>query len=299
MKDRRRAALGFNAVPGLPPLPLKVWRMLEANADLPDDRFLAWVRESFDAKITVAVEERLQRWTEISAVLDDWRQSGIWRVDELTPSYPRLWIDRLGLARPAMLFGLGNQSLLNRRAIGVVGSRSASEQILQATVSMAKQAVDLDYAVCSGGARGVDQVAAMAALDAGGDAVVLCADRLQNVAKPFQTRSVDHWCAATAISPNSTFNVGNAMARNKLIYGLSKATIVMACDVETGGTWSGAVEALKAENGIVLVWLGEGALEGNRRLLEMGALGIRQPEALYEALLEGQAMQSSLFDDLN
>jgi predicted Rossmann fold nucleotide-binding protein DprA/Smf involved in DNA uptake len=36
------------------------------------------------------------------------------------------------------------------------------------------------------------------------------------------------------------------MGRNKLIYGLADFGVVVSSDYKTGGTWSGAVEALKA-----------------------------------------------------
>lgn len=54
--------------------------------------------------------------------------------------------------------------------------------------------------------------------------------------------------------PAAGFSVGNAMQRNKLIYALSDASLVVNSDYETGGTWSGAVEQLeKYHFGVVYV----------------------------------------------
>jgi len=44
--------------------------------------------------------------------------------------------------------------------------------------------------------------------------------------------------------PGAGFNVGNAMQRNKLIYALADAALVVNSDFEKGGTWAGAVEQL-------------------------------------------------------
>jgi predicted Rossmann fold nucleotide-binding protein DprA/Smf involved in DNA uptake len=44
--------------------------------------------------------------------------------------------------------------------------------------------------------------------------------------------------------PSAGFNVGNAMQRNKLIYALADASLVVNSDFKKGGTWSGAVEQL-------------------------------------------------------
>lgn len=46
----------------------------------------------------------------------------------------------------------------------------------------------------------------------------------------------------TPYSPEAPFSVGNAMGRNKLIYALSDLTLVVAAEVETGGSWSAAAE---------------------------------------------------------
>lgn len=71
--------------------------------------------------------------------------------------------------------------------------------------------------------------------------------------------------------PSATFSVGNAMGRNKIIYGLSRCTIVVASDHETGGTWAGATEALKNGYGRVASWIGPGGGAGISALVRSGA----------------------------
>lgn len=44
--------------------------------------------------------------------------------------------------------------------------------------------------------------------------------------------------------PSAGFNVGIAMQRNKLIYALADASLVVNSDLNKGGTWAGAVEQL-------------------------------------------------------
>ena len=45
--------------------------------------------------------------------------------------------------------------------------------------------------------------------------------------------------------PEVRFQVWNAMDRNKYIYALSSAGLVMNADLNKGGTWSGAIEILE------------------------------------------------------
>lgn len=71
------------------------------------------------------------------------------------------------------------------------------------------------------------------------------------------------------------------MGRNKVIYGLSTATVVVAADAEKGGTWAGAVEALKQHIAPVVTWTGAGAGEGNERLVELGATALTSVGELF------------------
>jgi predicted Rossmann fold nucleotide-binding protein DprA/Smf involved in DNA uptake len=45
--------------------------------------------------------------------------------------------------------------------------------------------------------------------------------------------------------PAAGFNVGHAMQRNKVVYALSDAALVVNAEVDKGGTWAGAVEQLE------------------------------------------------------
>ena len=68
------------------------------------------------------------------------------------------------------------------------------------------------------------------------------------------------------------------MGRNKLIYGLSDFAIVVSSDFQTGGTWAGAVEALKAGWCPVFVRDGPDVPKGNRELLRLGAAPLAESE---------------------
>jgi predicted Rossmann fold nucleotide-binding protein DprA/Smf involved in DNA uptake len=102
----------------------------------------------------------------------------------------------------------------------------------------------------SGGAKGVDKISMNAALSERGTAVGILADNLERAIRAPEIREAlirGDLCLATAFAPNAGFSVGAAMGRNKLIYSLADYAIVVSSDVEKGGTWSGAKEALKAK----------------------------------------------------
>src|SRR5213594_4019382 len=82
----------------------------------------------------------------------------------------------------------------------------------------------------------------------------------------------------TPYVPTAGFSVGAAMGRNKLIYGLADYGVVVSSEFQTGGTWAGATEALKAGWRPVFVRTGDGVPQGNRELVKLGAQSIPDTE---------------------
>src|SRR5262249_55801847 len=131
-----------------------------------------------------------------------------------------------------------------------VGSRSINQEASELTELIGTACAESGLTVYSGGARGVDKTAMGKSLEAGGTAAGLLADSLERAVRIAENR---RWIddertlvLATPYSPHASFNVGMAMARNKLIYALADFGLVIASDAHKGGTWAGAEEALKA-----------------------------------------------------
>ena len=126
----------------------------------------------------------------------------------------------------------------------------------------------------SGGARGTDRLAMGAALDAGGIAFGVLADSLERTVRQPDLRQLlldGQLVLLTPYAPTAGFSVGAAMGRNKVIYGLADYAVVVSSDHQTGGTWAGAVEALKAGWCPVFARDGAAVPKGNRELLKLGA----------------------------
>jgi predicted Rossmann fold nucleotide-binding protein DprA/Smf involved in DNA uptake len=85
----------------------------------------------------------------------------------------------------------------------------------------------------------------------------------------------------TPYKPTAGFSVANAMGRNKLIYALSQTTVVVASDLESGGTWAGAVEAIRQGIAPVAVWRGDGEGPGNAELERRGARACTSIDDLF------------------
>jgi predicted Rossmann fold nucleotide-binding protein DprA/Smf involved in DNA uptake len=241
--------------------------------------------------------------------LDRLAELGIWVITRFDENYPPRFTERLKGAAPVMLYGAGDARLLSRRGLAVVGSRNIDQRGFALTEFIGNACAESKLVVYSGGARGVDKTAMGAALLAGGSTAGLLADSLEKAIRAADARrhlEEGHLALATPYSPHASFNVGMAMARNKLIYALADFGLVIASDAEKGGTWAGAEEALKSGWIPVFVVDGPNAPDGNRLLIKRGAIPFpdsfdESPSSLGD-WLEGHmparepvAVQGSLF----
>ena len=195
--------------------------------------------------------ERIQhlrnRGASLSLALDKWQSAGVWIMDRQHPHYPQNFRKHLKHQSPALLFGVGNSELLTKNSIGFVGSRDCSIEDEQSTKQYVEQINRLGFQVVSGAAKGVDTHAMLASLENGNEAIGIMAESL------FRASASNNWrqhlkdnklVLISPFFPESRFTPANAMARNKYIYLLSKATVVVTSG-EKGGTWEGAKENLK------------------------------------------------------
>lgn len=244
-------------------------------ADVPgiDGETAATIRELLDSAPAATIEA------------SDLEQIGIDVVTVLDDAYPSALRDRLGDQAPPVLFAVGGLALLDGGGIGIVGSRDISEDGKEAAESIAAAAAGEGLSVVSGAARGVDSFAMNAAFMAGGTVIGVLADSLQaRIRKPGVLEAIDAGttCLLSQQHPSTGFSAGSAMSRNKIVYALTRTTVVISADVESGGTWAGATEALKKALTDVAVWTGPGSGPGNQRLVELGGRPVADPHDVLE-----------------
>jgi predicted Rossmann fold nucleotide-binding protein DprA/Smf involved in DNA uptake len=111
-------------------------------------------------------------------------------------------------------------------------------------------------------------------LEADGIAVGAMADSLERAVRQPDVRQYildGRLALLTPYAPTAGFSVGAAMGRNKLVYGLADYGVVVSSEFQTGGTWAGATEALKAKWCPVFVRTADSIPQGNKELLKLGA----------------------------
>ncbi len=222
----------------------------------------------------------LNRAGALGLAVEKWQRAGLWMLIRADSDYPSRLKKHLQADSPPVLFGCGNRRLLDQGGIAIIGSRHANPEDLAFTTSLGTEAALQGLSVISGGARGVDETAMLGALGREGTAVGVLSDSLLRVATSARFRPSllnGNLALISPFNPEAGFDVGNAMGRNKYIYCLADAAVVIAADKEQGGTWSGAVENLR--HGWTPLWIKPHSdpTSGNAELVQRGGRWL--PEA--------------------
>lgn len=227
------------------------------------------------------LERLLERGAQLALAVERWQSRAIWVLSRADADYPRRLKRRLGQKAPPVLYGCGERAGLDEGGLAVVGPRNSPDDLLSYAASVGELAAQAERTVVSGAARGVDRAAMNGALEVSGRAVGVLASDLLRLATNRQHREPLMSGRLTLISaydPSARFQVWSAMERNDHIYALADAALVVDALVGKGGTWTGAVDALKGGFGTrVFVRTALGESEGLAALRKRGAAPWPEP----------------------
>jgi DNA processing protein len=179
---------------------------------------------------------RLQRTSSPEAVAASLDELGITALTLLDADYPS------GLRHitdpPPVLFVKGSLPSDDVVAVALVGTRRATPYGRTVAERLARGLAQAGVAVVSGLARGVDTVAHHAVLDAGGCTVAVLGNGLDQVYPPenagLARRVIEHGALISEFSPGVPPDALNFPRRNRLISGLSAATVIVEAGARSG-----------------------------------------------------------------
>ena len=232
------------------------------------------------------IKSLLGRGFLLSQAVDRWHSRGIWVISRADAAYPKRLKAKLRENAPPILYGCGEQSLLELGGLAVVGSRNIDDTLLKYTMNVGALAAASNRPIVSGAARGIDSSAMAGALERGGVVIGVMADSLEKAALAKGNREALREGRLVLISsydPTAGFNVGHAMQRNKSIYALADVGLVVTSDFEKGGTWAGAIEQLEKLHYVpVFVRNGADCGKGNAALIQHGGRPWPEPNSPQE-----------------
>ena len=160
-------------------------------------------------------------------------------VTRVSEEYPLAVRKRLGLDAPGCLWAKGNLAILNTQTVALVGSRELQESNRKFAEIAGREVARQGYTLVSGNARGADQIAQNACLEAGGKVINIVADELHK--HPLK----ENVLYLSEDSFDLPFSAARALSRNRVIHALGYITLVVQCDLGKGGTWDGTLKNLQ------------------------------------------------------
>ncbi|NTU78712.1 MAG: DNA-protecting protein DprA [Chloroflexales bacterium] len=231
-----RYYLGFNLVPGIGPARLA--RLVERCGSLA----AAWHADAFelagaglDGKASAALLATRAR-VDLDAELERAARLGVALLTLDDPGYPRLLREIPGA--PPLIYVRGALASSDDWAVAVVGTRAPSAYGREAAYTLARDLASASVVVVSGLALGVDTVAHEAALAAGGRTVAVLGSGVDLPYPGSNRRLAERIVAQGALV--SDFPLGTAPVaanfppRNRIISGLSRATLVVEAGEQSG-----------------------------------------------------------------
>jgi DNA processing protein len=206
------------------------------------------VRECRDVVDESRMVRLLGRGFLLSQVVERWQARAIWVISRADGEYPKRLKTRLREDAPPVLYGCGDIRILDSGGLAIVGSRHVDDSLIDYSMAIARLAARAGRTVVSGGAKGIDLAAMRGALESSGKVSGVLSDSLERAAMNREHRNLlleGRLVLISPYDPGAGFNVGNAMQRNKVIYALADASLVVNADIHKGGTWAGAVEQLE------------------------------------------------------
>jgi len=142
--------------------------LVEKNLN-PEDLLTGYTEHLRDWKHTTITKQRLisllERKTSLAIALDKWTKAGIWVLNRSETGYPQKIRERLKNAAPPILFGLGDQKLLNQKYIAILGGKEIDQADEITCSSVVGRAVAQGYGVVTGGNKGIEELALLATID--------------------------------------------------------------------------------------------------------------------------------------
>ncbi|MEL7262359.1 MAG: DNA-processing protein DprA [Pseudomonadota bacterium] len=188
---------------------------------------------------------------------------------------------------PPFLWALGDISWLDRPAIAMVGARNASSLGTRMARNLARELGEAGYVITSGLARGIDAAAHLAALDtgtvavqAGGVDVIYPAENA-TLAEDLAQRGLRLSEQPMGLQPMAR----HFPARNRIISGLSQATVVVEAAAKSGSLIT-ARDALDLGRDVLAVpgHPMDARASGCNMLIRDGATLVRNAADVIEAL---------------
>jgi DNA processing protein len=227
------------------------------------------------------------RDVDVPAVINFCREKGIEILTETHPDYPRAL--REVHDPPGVLFVRGGIKPQDALAVGIVGTRHATQYGLRQAERLAGSLARAGLTIISGLARGIDAAAHRGALAAGGRTIAVLASGVANIYPPEHAELAAEVAAGGALiseaPPHAEPLAGTFPQRNRLISGMSLGVIIVEA-ADRSGALITAQHAMEQGREVFAVPgnVDSRASRGCHRLIRDGAKLVESADDVLEEL---------------
>ena len=140
---------------------------------------------------------------------------------------------------PKKLYVCGNKMVLNSNCISVVGSRTNTKYGEKWCKKFVKEFINYGVTIVSGMALGIDKIAHESAINNGGTTIAVMPSGFNNIypkenLKLYEQIIFSGGCVITEYNPNEKASSKKFLERNRIVSGISIATIVVEAAYRSG-----------------------------------------------------------------
>ncbi len=280
--------VGFNYVKGIGAVRLQaLLNLFDGNLqtawEAPLERFVS-------AGINPRILENIQRvrsTIDLERIWERLQNSGIRVMTWEDEDYPRLLreIDQ----PPPVIYVRGELLPEDELAVAIVGTRRITAYGRQVTEELSACMAQNRVTVVSGLARGTDAVAHQAALRAGGRTIAVLGSGVDRIYPPEHRLLAEEISQSGAVisdyPPGTAPDSSNFPPRNRIISGLSLATIIIEAGDTSGALITAAFAADQGRDVLAVPGnISSPNSKGTNRLIQNGAKPVLSPEDVLETL---------------
>ena len=208
--------------------------------------------------------------------------------------------------RPKKLYANGNIEILNSNCISIVGSRQNTKYGEKWCKKFVQEFIKYDLTIVSGMALGIDKIAHETALKYGGKTIAVLPSGLENIfpeenLKLYDEIILNGGCVISEYEPNVKPSSARFLERNRIVSGLSIATLVVEAAYRSGTSVTARI-ANKQKRDVFCI---PGSLDnsksvGTNKLLKEFAKIATEPKDIisnYNFLHKTQSMQNIFVEE--
>lgn len=286
--------LGFQRVPGIGPARLARLVELFGSVAAAWSASVADLRRAGVSADMAAAIDHVRSTLDISTEIARMRQAGVRAIPLDDSEYPRLLSH--AASAPPLLYARGAITAEDEVAVAIVGTRRATPYGIDMATRLAHDLAAAGVTIVSGLAYGIDTAAHRAALKAGGRTIAVLGSG-PDVIYPAQNRSlasriIESGAIVSEHPVGTKPDARNFPARNRIISGMSRGTIVVEAPTSSGAMLTASFAADQGRDVFAVPGPATAASSGGcHALIRNGATLITSAEDVLEHLDLASARQ--------